>query len=89
MKIITIIFIFGLLIISYYYHDDLYKYVKPYFDEKRNKFMIIQEENRQKYTMNSDKVDYTERDIKGLLYLPFDFLHKLCVTYGIFPKSSI
>ena len=92
-NIIIYLFIILLVGVIYYYYDELYIYIKPFFDKARNENMLkvkAEKAKRKKKEGEAKEGEAPEKmniiaEIKEITNLPFHFLYKLCVTYGIFP----
>ena len=88
------LFVTILVVTVYYYYDDLYIYIKPYFDKARKEEKEKEKEREKEREKEKEKENTIKTGspiigkIKELTNLPFEFLHKLCVTYGIFPMKK-
>jgi uncharacterized protein (UPF0305 family) len=90
-NIIIIIVLAIVIYLLYKYNTEIFSYITPYLNRinKKNDIKEKIEEKRREHEKEEgeNSIQNIIKESKEIYKLPFQFLYKLCITYGIFPMK--
>jgi len=90
-NIIILIVLAIVIYLLYKYNTDIFSYITPYLNRinKKNDIKEKIEEKRREHEREEGEngIQNIIKESKEIYKLPFQFLYKLCITYGIFPMK--